>query len=103
MPVLWGLQAEVPEYLDLLSEIMDDVTTDNKEIILLGDLNCDFLKKNPVTSHMSSFMNMYNLDQLVTKPTRIPQLPELILMSFFTTDCNMSILMVFIIHSMIIL
>ena len=84
-------QSEVPEYLDSLSEIMDDVTIDNKEIILLGDLNCDFLKKNPVTSHMSSFMNMYNLDQLVTKPTRITPNSKTLIDVILTTDCNICV------------
>ena len=84
-------QSDVPEYLDLLSEIMDDVTNDNKEIILLGDLNCDFLKKNPVTSHMSSFMNMYNLDQLVTKPTRITPNSKTLIDVILTTDCNICV------------
>ena len=32
---------------------MDVVSNENKEIFLFGDLNCDFLKKNHVTNHMS--------------------------------------------------
>ena len=83
-------QSEVPEYLDSLSEIMDDITIGNKEIILLGDLNCDFLK-NPVTSHMSSFMNMYNLDQLVTKPTRITPSSKTLIDVILTTDSNICV------------
>ena len=30
-----SLQSKVPEFLDFLSEIMDDVTNENKEIVLL--------------------------------------------------------------------
>ena len=84
-------QSEVPEFLELLSEMMDDVTNENKETILLGDLNCDFLKKNPVTSHMSSFMNMYNLDQLVTKPTRITPNSKTLIDVILSTDCSICV------------
>ena len=67
---------------------MDGVTNENKEIILLGDLNCDFLKENPATSHMSLFMNMFNLHQLVTKPTRITPNSKTLIDVIFTTNCN---------------
>ena len=47
--------------MNSLSEIMSDVTNENKEIFLMGDLNCDVLKKNPATSHMSVFLDIFNL------------------------------------------
>ena len=81
-------QKDVPEFLNLLSETMDGVTNENKEIILLGDLNCDFSKENPATSHMSLFMNMFNLHQLVTKPTRITPNSKTLIDVIFTTNCN---------------
>ncbi len=81
-------QKDVPNYLDLLSENMDGVSNENKEIILMGDLNCDFLKKNPATTHMSSFLNVYNLDQLVTKPTRVTPTSRSLIDVIMTTNCN---------------
>ena len=66
-------QQDVPEYLNSLSEIMSDVTNENKEIFLMGNLNCDFLKENPATNHMAVFMDMFNLNQLVTKVTKQQQ------------------------------
>ena len=46
-------------------------------------------------------MNMYNLDQLVTKPTRITPNSKTLIDVILTTDCNIcveTILMLFIIH-----
>ena len=70
---------------------MTDVTNENKEIFLMGDLNCDFLKKNPVTSHMSVFMDMFNLNQLVTKATRITPTSKTLLDVILTTNSNMCV------------
>ena len=84
-------QQDVPEYLNSLSEIMSDVINENKEIFLMGDLNCDFLKKNPATSHMSVFMDMFNLNQLVTKATRITPTSKTLLDVILTTNSNMCI------------
>ena len=84
-------QQDVPEYLNSLSEIMSDVTNENKEIFLMGDLNCDFLKKNPATNHMSVFMDMFNLNQLVTKATRITPTSKTLLDVILTTNSNMCI------------
>ena len=76
------------EYFDFLSEMMDSVSNENKEIFLLGDLNCDFLKKNHVTNHMSVFMNLFNLTQLVDKPTRITPTSRTLLDVILTTNAN---------------
>ena len=62
-----------------------------KKLFFLGDLNCDFLKKNPATSHMSLFINMYNLDQLVTKPTRITPNSKTLIDVVLSTDCNICV------------
>ncbi len=81
-------QKDVPDYLDSLSEIMDGVSNENKELILMGDLNCDFLKKNSATTHMSSFLNVYSLDQLVTKPTRVTPTSRSLIDVIMTTNRN---------------
>ena len=76
------------EYFDFLTEMMDVVSNENKEIFLFGDLNCDFLKKNHVTNHMSFFMNLFNLTQLVDKPTRITPTSRTLLDVILTTNAN---------------
>ena len=70
---------------------MSDVTNENKELFLMGDLNCEFLKQNPATSHMSVFMDMFNLNQLITKVTRITPTSKPLLDVILTTNSNVCI------------
>ena len=51
-------------YFDFLTEMMDVVSNENKEIFLFGDFNCDFLKKI-MSQTIYFFMNLFNLTQLV--------------------------------------
>ena len=67
------------------------ISNENKEIFLMDDLNCDFLKKNSVTSHMSVFMVMFNLTQLVTKATRITPTSKTLFDVILTTNSNMCV------------
>jgi hypothetical protein len=41
---------------------------------LLGDLNCNMLESSShVTKRLTSLMEMYQLSQIITKPTRLTQ------------------------------
>ena len=46
------------------------VTNENKEFFLMGDLNCDFLKKEPSHKSYVCIHGYVYLNQLVTKATR---------------------------------
>ena len=45
----------------------------NKDIILMGNLNCDLLCVNPRGEALRSFCSSLNATQLVDKPTRVTQ------------------------------
>ena len=57
----------------LVKQIDDD--DDDKEMYLLGDLNCDMLRKetlsNLPTKKLNSLYELYQLSQLIDEPTRI--------------------------------
>ena len=46
---------------------------ENKELILLGDINCDFAKSPPEahTIRFQSINTLYNMAQLIEEPTRL--------------------------------
>ena len=45
----------------------------SKDIVLIGDLNCDLLSSNPRTEALRSFCTLVNATQLINEPTRITQ------------------------------
>ncbi len=88
---LYRPQTQGVDYFDTLSEIVDGIVNENKEVMLLGDLNCDFLKKNYLTNHMQCFMEMHNFTQIVTKPTRITPTSQTLVDVILTTNSNLCV------------
>ena len=60
--------------IDLFTEYSSFVEKcDNKELIILGDMNCDYLKDpiDPHTRKLRFFSSVYQLEQLILEPTRV--------------------------------
>ncbi len=49
----------------------DHAYAEENEIIILGNINLDFLKFGNIPNRWTSIMNMYQLTQIIDKPTRI--------------------------------
>ena len=86
--ISWYCPLDTVETFDKLDQTLQFLETEGKELILLGDTNCDFLKfsrtsdmsclNNP-SKHMQQIYSTYELKQLINKPTReTSQLPTLI-------------------------
>ena len=52
---------------------MNYVLTLNKDVVLLGDLNCDMLKNDRHSTALDEFCVNYNLKQIIDKPTRVTE------------------------------
>ena len=65
--------------------MMDAVSMEGKEIILLGDLNIDLLRQNAPWTNM---INMYHLRQVITRPTRVTASSESLIDHIYVTDVN---------------
>ena len=63
------------DFFDHLEKLIKQIDDENKEMYLLGDLNCDMLKKealqNTSTKKLNSLYELYQLFQLIEEPTRI--------------------------------
>jgi hypothetical protein len=57
--------------LDNLKIILDHFEKANNKIIIISDLNINFLKNNWEKKHMESLLNMYGLKAVIDRPTRI--------------------------------
>ncbi len=68
--------------------LLKNVDDNNKEIYLLGDLNCNLLdQSNSSAKHLHSIMQFYQLTQVIDKPTRITESSSTLLDVCSITSC----------------
>lgn len=59
-------------YYDKMLDLLEKMSTENKELILLGDLNIDYKLDHTLSTNPLHYIeNLYLLRQLVDKPTRV--------------------------------
>ena len=62
---------------DKLEKVLSDLDKEGKEIILLGDTNCDLTTKQADqhidndTRHVTSLYEVFSFNQLIKEPTRV--------------------------------
>ncbi len=55
-------------------QCIQKMDSENKEIICIGDFNCGWLQPDKVeTQRLSHLARMYQLDQMIDEPTRVPE------------------------------
>ena len=63
------------EFFDHFEKLIKAIDNENKEMFILGDLNCDMLKtdtnSNIKTKKIKSLYELYQLTQLIDEPTRV--------------------------------
>ena len=63
------------DFFDLFEKLIKAIDNENKEMYVLGDLNCDMLKtdkdSNTPTKKIKSLYELYQLSQLIDEATRI--------------------------------
>ena len=58
----------------MIESFIDKLDSEGKEIIVVGDLNCNMLDSlNSASKKLNDFLNVYQLSQLIVKPTRVTQ------------------------------
>ena len=63
--------------IDIMSNCFMDVFLSNLDIVILGDLNCNLMCSiNSDANLLREFMSIFNLNQLINKPTRITDLSQ---------------------------
>ena len=74
-----------------LSSMLTDASTENKEIVLLGDFNCDFTTgvSSKQINDLKFVFNMFQLQQLINLPTRVTPTSKTIIDLFCTSNCDL--------------
>ena len=76
--------------LDSIAGMLDRVAQEQKEVVLMGDFNCDMLKPQPSVATREFFTSTeeLNLSQLITNPTRVTNHSASLIDLLFTTNPN---------------
>ena len=71
-----------------LENLLKKIDNENKEIYILGDLNCDLIKLNPdnPTKKLLSLLEIYQLSQLIDTATRITMHSSTLIDHFITNE-----------------
>ena len=74
------------DFFDQLESVVDTLDSEDKEIILIGDLNCNILaiSADNNTSKLNLLAELYQLDQLINEPTRVTDHSSTLLDVIFT-------------------
>ena len=60
-------------YWSVLRDMLDASASEGKELILLGDFNCDVSGRHPLQAGLADLAIELNLSQLITEPTRVTE------------------------------
>ena len=65
------------ELFEKIEILFQNVENDRKEVIIVGDLNCDLISVSNYTKRVNDLLNVFQMTQLIKEPTvlKIPQLP----------------------------
>ena len=80
-----GSKYLLENFSTLLDHMLSVISTELKEIILMGDLNIDYLKKEN-NKPIKEILDFYNLKQIVTKPTRLTSTSRTLIDCILTTN-----------------
>ena len=58
------------DYVNKIDSLIACIDTENKESIITGDTNCDFIKPTNYSTHFKRIIKNHGLTQLIEDPTR---------------------------------
>ena len=59
------------ELFEKIEILFQNVENDRKEVIIVGDLNCDLISVSNYTKRLNDLLNVFQMTQLIKEPTRI--------------------------------
>ena len=77
-------------YFNDMEALLASLDSDNKEAIIMGDTNCDFLNSsNNDTKNLKRVLSLHNLTQIIKEPTRITGISETLIDHVITNEPDM--------------
>ncbi|MCU7801396.1 MAG: hypothetical protein KZQ70_15025, partial [gamma proteobacterium symbiont of Lucinoma myriamae] len=72
------------DWIIKMENSIEKAISDQKEIILLGDLNFNLLNENSIPTSWLRMINSLNFEQLINKPTRVTSISETLIDHVYT-------------------
>ena len=83
--------SSLSNWVNDMERTLELIYSENKEILLLGDLNYNFVNNQSINSTWNSVYSSYNLKQLVNQPTRVTSCSSSIIDHLYTNmPCNIA-------------
>ena len=79
----------VATILDKLEDMLERAASENKRVILMGDLNINLLVPSGLASRLLLTTSDNNLRQLINEPTRITEHSQTLIDVFFTSSADL--------------
>ena len=76
--------------IDIFESVLQEIELENKDIVILGDVNCDLLLDTPdyQTRKLNGVCNSFHLQQLITEATRVTETTETLLDHIYTNNID---------------
>ena len=74
---------------DCVAQMLELAVGENKEVVLMGDLNVNLLSKGHLVSAWSLITEEFCLTQLISEPTRVCATTESLLDVIYSTNSNL--------------
>ena len=87
-------QNSIPDFTDKFSDLLDTISTENKDIYVTGDFNIDTLKMDSI-EHISDYFDMlssYSCSNAIKSPTRITANSKTSIDHFYYNDPSKTII-----------
>ena len=68
--------------------MLEASASEGKELILLGDFNCDVSGRHPLQAGFADLAIELNLSQLITEPTRVTEISSTTIGLLFSTNAS---------------
>ncbi len=75
-------------FFDYLDSMIESSLNCKKEIIIMGDFNCNVMTSNPLSSNLLSVTDGHQLTQIISGPTRITNHSKTLIDLCFTSSPN---------------
>ena len=79
------LNSDATIFTGSLGKMLDKLTTNETETILLGDFNFNYIVANTATMKFKRLTSLFHLKQLITEPTRITENSRSLIDLFLTS------------------
>ncbi len=85
--ISWYRPESEIKLFDHFQSILEKIEAENKDVVVIGDVNCDLLTDNPscYTKKMKEITDSFNMTQLIKEATRVTENSESLIDHIYTT------------------